>query len=251
MRRSKGDRGTNLFYTHASLHIVEHGKRVTAFSMPVYQLDDLTTVVEKLVNAARARGIKILLLLVDRGFFSVDAMNKLKEMRVRYLMPAVKNGRIKRAIEGYHDGLISSVVKSTMENSEKKQASFSLLTYRKPDAKENDPIHKQYLVFATNMPRDEAMTAFEKMPDEYRKRWGIETGFRVQDNVQAKTTSTDYTVRITYQMMAIMFYNVCVLANQMLADQSGVEFVDPLIKLSILTKYFRLWIETPGDTPPR
>ena len=55
------------------------------------------------------------------------------------------------------------------------------LAYRKKDAKEGDPAHKQYIAFTTNKPYQEAMIAFDAIPEEYRKRWGIETGFRVQD----------------------------------------------------------------------
>lgn len=38
LRRSKKERGTKLFYTYASFHIVEKGKRITVFTIPVYQL---------------------------------------------------------------------------------------------------------------------------------------------------------------------------------------------------------------------
>jgi hypothetical protein len=44
LRRSKKERGTNLFYTYASFHIVEKGKRITIFTVPVYQLDDHSTI---------------------------------------------------------------------------------------------------------------------------------------------------------------------------------------------------------------
>src|SRR5437867_12124717 len=83
------------------------------------------------------------------------------------------------------------MIRFTMKNAERMEASFNLLIYRKPDAKASDPVHKRYIVFATNMPHSEALMVFSLLPDEYRKRWGIESGFRVQDNVQAKTTSTD------------------------------------------------------------
>jgi hypothetical protein len=44
------ERGTNLFYTYASFHIVDKGKRITVFTVPVYQLDDHATICEELVN---------------------------------------------------------------------------------------------------------------------------------------------------------------------------------------------------------
>src|SRR5438128_1042463 len=119
VRRSRRDRGTNLFYTYASLHGVENGRRVTVVEIPVHQLDDHALVVERLINATttKARGIRIRILLIDRGFYSVDVMKKLDELGVRYLMPAIKNERIKRAIEEeHHNGLIPNMVKFSIRN---------------------------------------------------------------------------------------------------------------------------------------
>ena len=115
-------------------------------------------------------------------------MNVLGRHRVRFLMPAVKNDRVKEAIEGFHLGRIASMTRFTMENAERHEAWFNLLMYRKEDAKAGDPVHKRYIAFATSMPRDEAM--FQQIPEEYRRRWGTESGFRVQDNVQAPAPST-------------------------------------------------------------
>jgi hypothetical protein len=251
IRRSKKDRGTNLFYTHASLHIVEHGKRVTIFTVPVLPLDDHALIVGKLIQAAHGRGIRIRTLLIDRGFSSVDVKNKLDGIRIRYLTPAIKNGNVKEAIEDHDNGLIPGMIGFTMKNAEGREAPFNLLMYRKPDAKERDPVHKRYIAFATNMPYGEALRVFSLLPDEYRKRWGIESGFRVQDNVQAKTTSTDYTVRTVYLMLSIFLYNVWMLVNVMHADSLGMELEKPVVKLSQLAKFFTLLIERPGDPPPR
>ncbi len=249
IRRSKKDRGTNLFYTHASFHIVEGGKRVTIFTVPVLPLDDHALIVEKLVRAARERGIRIHTLLMDRGFSSVDVKNKLRGMRIRYLTPAIKNDNVKEAIKNHDDGLIPAMIGFTMKNAEQQEASFNLLMYRKPNAKASDPVHKRYIAFATNMPYGEALAVFSQLPDEYRKRWGIESGFRVQDNVQAKTTSTDYTVRTVYLMLSIFLYNVWMLANVMYAQGLGLELAKPVMKLSQMVKFFSMWIERPGDPP--
>jgi IS4 transposase len=78
---------------------------------------------------------------------------------------------------------------------------------------------------------------------------GIESGFRVQDNVQAKTTSTDYTVRTFYLMLSIFLYNAWMLANVMQAESLGMELDKPVMKLSQLAKFFTVLIERPGDPP--
>ena len=248
VRRSRRDRGTNLFYTYASLHGVENGRRVTVFEIPVHQLDDHALVVEKLINATTARGIRTRILLIDRGFYSVDVMNKLDELGVRYLMPAIKNERIKRAIEEHHNGLIPNMVRFSIRNASEQQAFFGLMIYPKKGAKETDPVHERYIAFATNMPYKQAFRLFPEIPDEYRRRWGIETGYRVQNQVKAKTTSTNFTVRLVYQMLSVIVYNLWQLANILLAIEIGTELRKPLIKLTRVVRVIRMRTEYP-DKP--
>jgi putative transposase len=248
LRRGKRERGTDLYYTYASLHIVEAGKRITIFTRPVYQLEDHASIVEELVKAAHDRGVRIHTLLIDRGFYTIDVMNILGRLRVRYIMPAVKNSRIKRVIEDYHNHLIPNMVKLTMRRDNGEEASFGLIIHPKKDAKDPDPIHERYIVFATNMKYSEAFKLYPEIPEEYRKRWGVETGFRVQNTIKAKTTSTNYTIRLLYHMLSTILYNIWMLANITLMLQLKRELTKPLIKLTQMTRIFRLKIEL--NKPP-
>jgi hypothetical protein len=253
LRRSKKERGTNLFYTHASFHIVEKGKRITVFSLPVYQLDDHATICEELIKAAWIRGIRIQKLLIDRGFYSVDVVKTLDRLKVEFLMPAKKNDTVKQAIENYHNHLIPKMVKKfTIRNSREEEASFGLTVHKNKHAKEIDPICEQYIVFATNMKYSEAKKLYWQLPLEYKKRWGIETGFRVQNQVKAMTTSQNYTVRIIYQMLSVIIYNLWQLANILLALELKIKLLkNPIIKLVHLGRIFRQCIERAGEPPPR
>jgi len=42
-----------------------------------------------------------------------------------------------------------------------------------------------------------ALRVWETLPRDYRRRWGIETGFRVEKGFRAKTTSRDEAVNST------------------------------------------------------
>lgn len=247
--QGKYERGTCQFYRHASLHVVEAGKRVTLFTMMVTPFDDHASILETLIQAARSRGIRIRTLLVDRGFFGADVVNKLKQLRQRFLMPAVKHERVKRAIEDYDKKLTSAVIDHVIVGAEKKLAYCRLFMFMKKYAQPTDAVTDRYIAFATNMSVDGVILAYDQLPEEYRKRWGIETGFRVQDNVQAKTTSKNYTVRVVYIMLSTILYNIWVLANATLARKLRIEFKKPKIKLSQLAHYFSMQIEQPYKPP--
>lgn len=240
--RGRYERGTCQFYRHASLHVVEAGKRVTVFTVMVTLLDDHASIIETLIRAARERGIRIGTLLVDRGFYGVDVVNRLKHLRQGFLMPAVKHRGVKRAIEDHDRRLTPAVIEYTIMGAENRTASCRLFMHAKRDADPADPAASRYHVFATNMSVGRVILAYNQLPEEYRRRWGIETGFRVQDGVQAKTTSGSYTVRVVYTMLSTILYNIWVLANVRLARRLGVEFKRPRIKLSQLAHHFSMQI---------
>ena len=101
--RSKRELGANLFYTYASLHIIEEGRRITLFTKHVKPLDEQAYIVEEAVKSCLEKGVRIDTLIMDRGFYSIDVINTLNRLKVKFLMPAVKNERIKRVIEDYHN----------------------------------------------------------------------------------------------------------------------------------------------------
>jgi len=245
----KRERGTNQFYRHASLHVVEAGKRATVFTLMVTQFDDHAAVIEKLVLSARSRGIRIALLLVDRGFNGVEVVNVLKRLRQPFLMPAQKHKNVKHAIEDYDKKLTSAAFNFTIAGAEKREARCRLFMLMKKGASPLEKVVDRYVAFFTNLSVERVVLAYDQLPEEYRKRWGIETGFRVQDNVQAKTTSKSFTVRVVYVMLSTFLYNVWVLGNVVLCSKLGVDSERPRIKLSHLAHYFRRRIEQPYKPP--
>jgi len=88
------------------------------------------------------------------------------------------------------------------------------------------------------------------IPSEYRCRWGIETGYRVQDNVQAKTTSVNYKLRLLYQMVSVLLYNIWHYANFLLCRALQREFVRPVLLLTRLAVHFEGFV-IGGLGPPR
>jgi len=55
-------------------------------------------VVRKLIIYVKSK-VKIRSIYLDRGFFNSEIINLLKELRVKFLMPAVQNVKIQRYIK--------------------------------------------------------------------------------------------------------------------------------------------------------
>jgi putative transposase len=236
----KRDRGTNWGYTYASIDIVEAGRRFTIYTTTVTQFSEKAAVVEDLLSKAKARGVHVAMVLLDRGFYTVEVIAKLKTLGVHFIIPAVKNNTIKEAMQNYEE--VQPTKRFTLGNN-KNNVTFNLYLYKRPadllsKEKKKLTVSDLYFGFATNLPQSHAAKLPMFIPTEYRRRWGIETGYRVQDNAQAKTTSVNYALRLLYQMVCVLFFNVWHYANFLLCKAFKRPFVGPVLLLSCLAVYF-------------
>jgi len=115
---------------------------------------------------------------LDRHFFSVNFIAKLQELGVKFVTPVVKNPKVKKLIEQYD---APTIVRYKMERHDGKAVYFNLFIVEAENEK---------IVFASNYPYYYESIIAEK----YRKRWGIETSYRVKDELKLKTCSRKYVV---------------------------------------------------------
>jgi len=198
--RSKREKGTNLFYEYASLTIVEDGRRVVVYTRPVTLLDVKRDIVKELITEAEKRGMmRIKLLLLDRAFYTVDCINLLDELQVRFIMPCVCNGRVTAAVDSFgREGTLPFEIRDNSKHS----ARFTMVVHkRKRDG--------TLIPFATNIGRP----SVKMIPREYRRRWGIETSFRKIKEVFGRTTSRSHNIRLIYFLTAQIIHNVWQVIN--------------------------------------
>ena len=157
---------------------------------------------------------------MDREFFSVDVMNRLKKMRQNFLVPCRLNPGIKKALAEYDRHERKAVSTYTM-GSEDMGATFTLVILPKADPK-SSKVEDKYIAFATNM--QDALWNISIIPEEYRKRWGIETGYKEVEQLRARTTSRNHSLRLLYFYYALILYNAWLLANLGLARKFVIPY---------------------------
>ncbi len=138
-------------------------------------------------------GLTVKLVLLDRGYFSTQVIRYLDDAKISYIM------HIPWHKDPLKAGLDMAYTTTTHKWSVFEQATFSLVTMRQ---------NRKLLIFATN-------TSFRprRLKELFRRRWGIETSYRLIGLFLAKTTSKLYRLRLLYFFLAVVLYNLWVLYN--------------------------------------
>jgi len=169
---------------------------------------------------------KINLILFDRGFYDKDLMYELTKMKYPYLIFVPKHKDKKEILYPMKiDEQVAIYNYFTVNKNKSKYLEENILIFLKQIY---DPRSKKNYdwVFATNV--EEVL--LENLVIAYKKRWRIETQFRVQDEARIKCKSTEMKVRYFFFMFEQMLQTIwiCFYKN----ESSFKEFLIELAKMS-------------------
>ena len=247
--------GTKWFYCYAAIRLVEMGRRYVIKSRLVTQLElgEKAKIVEELVSEAKRRGVHIRLLLLDKGFYSYEVIKALKTLGVRFLIAVPRNRRVKEAILDYYRTGDGPVRRFSLER-DGDLVDFNLTIHRlRRTKKDLRNILELYGAFATSLEPEKALAAWHTIPEDYRRRWGIETGFRVGKAFRAKTTSRDEALREIYHQYAIVLENLWTLHNMGEAKRKALPLdgmMRPLVKVKEFSLDYVHFLVTACDSEP-
>lgn len=235
LRRGKRERGTTKRESYATLQCVEEGRRAQIACEQFGFFDEKKEVVERLLTTARLDEIDLSLLLLDRGFFSSPVISVLEKNKQTFLMPCILYDGMKRAVIEYAQGRRKRVSRYEMGPKESSRVSFTLVILPKRNVSEDerDPL-KRFIPFATNMPRGRIMWNVRRLPVDYRMRWGIESGYHGIEQLRARTTSRNHSLRLLYLFYSLILYNAWLIANLILARRFSKILERPIIPMQIV-----------------
>jgi hypothetical protein len=142
-------------------------------------------------------------LLFDRGFTSKELIYELNKLKVPYMIFWKKQGEwYKPHFNELADGEFKIVRRKDKFYRTRYRYdlewSFVFIKQLKFDGKRFD------WIFATNL----KLTKAKSYVQRYKKRWGIETIYRVTDKIRAYTTSTRSVIRYFLFMFTCFVYNI-------------------------------------------
>jgi Transposase DDE domain len=241
--RSKRKAGTTKFHGYATACIVHHGMRYTVALTRITGGEKAPEIAKRLVRQVRGAGLKIKLLLLDRGFFTVETITYLKRARVPFLMPvAIRAPRPKdkqklaASLRGFQKKP-SGWYAYTFQGKNRQQIRICVCAKYHTDKTTGKQKLKRFLFAAWNYQADPDTTR-----QQYRKRFGIETSYRQGNQARIRTSERCPKFRLLYFAVALILRNVWVwLHFTIFADRRGE---DPELHLEGL-RFRRMleWIE--------
>ena len=143
LTNSKRDSGTTVFEEHETTKLLSVGEASVytarcTMSKDGNRADNMRKMLKENVNLGilPMLGKKRSRVLLDRGYYSVDVMFVIDDAGFAFIMPAVKNAKIKAAIKEYARGERPAVSQHIVKSSEGKKFAFWLIINRNPKKSE-------------------------------------------------------------------------------------------------------------------
>ena len=203
--RSEAKSGTNSFYAYATLYVISNNKRVTLAIRGVRQLDTSVALITYLLAELEPLKINVKKLYLDRGFFNTPVIRWLQALDIPFLMPAIKTGK-KGGIKQFLKGKKSYKTTYTITRDKDDFVTFDLwivCKYRKGKHKKHGV---QYFVYVAY----KVKTNLNYIYQDYRKRFGIETSYRLKNICRIKTNNKNPVLRLLFIGISFLLVNIWV-----------------------------------------
>lgn len=153
----------------------------------------------KAISYCHTLGLRIGKILLDRGFYSGEVIDEIKIRKVNYLIFVPKKSLFKCMLEGTNKSVVIEHEISYNKNFTRNKVQTDIALIK-------DVLGYDW-VFATDL----CLKDIEKYVEVYRKRWNIETMFRVHDEARIKTKSKEPVIRLFYfilGMLLVLLWNI-------------------------------------------
>jgi Transposase DDE domain len=199
IRGIKPKNGTSWGYSFCTLDIIGNSK-LTLDVIDINGLSkDYSILMESLFERIENMGVKVGTVYMDREFFNRKVISKMYEHKLDFVIAAKSNKKIKGILEKHRKeyGDTSTVFEYNFQGEE---PTFNIIAMWDQE--------KGYSLFATNKKMSSIDIFVKQIPEEYRKRWNIETGYRVKEDFKIRTCSKSPVVRTLFFAVQCIMYNI-------------------------------------------
>lgn len=229
--------GTDLAFTFLTACVVSPGVRLTIGAVPVGPETDIGRALIRVLGPV-SEWLEIRRVYMDRGFYEVRVLQALEALDLEYLVRA-------RQFPSLAEGPVATVVEEGYEvgGSRPPYDTVRVTRFAVPHAE--FPEEKQTYFVTNGRVSEESAEGYAEL---YRRRWGIETSYRMIGEFLARSTSREFSVRLYYFLYAVMLYDLWILTTVMMSVRVREEMDRPVMSSRVFARLFEEhWV---SDLPP-
>lgn len=202
IRHSRAKSGTTHFHCYATAYIIYKNKRVTVALTMVRADDDTLSVLKRLLSRLKVLGIRCKRLYLDRSFYSVLVIRFLKTQPFVSVMPVVRRGKRIKALLKVNRSYRTEYTMTTPQHGSVTFPVWVVCRYLKGRRGKNGIERLGYVVIG-QLPWNPV-----QIRDGYRRRFGVESSYRLMNQVRARTSSREPNRRFLYVAIALLITNI-------------------------------------------
>ena len=208
--RGEARQGTTRFYRCATAYIMHKDVRFTLAVEFVHPKDDLFQIVKRLIRRIKALKIAVKHYFFDKGFCSIPMLRALQAEPNLSAIIAVpirgKEGGTRALCRGRRS-YRTNYTFSSAENGEITVPLAVVRTFRK---RRDGKWYAEWLVYVVLNAADVSLRQIRKC---YRRRFGIESSYRLMEQVRGRTTARNPALRVLWMGLALVINNIWIMLH--------------------------------------
>lgn len=202
--RCKQKDGTTRFHVMATAYVIgKKGKRFTMAVIFVPLGTSMRGIVRDLLSLLRRCRITVGIMLLDRGFYTIDVVKLLRRFNIGFIMP-MKGSRLKKKRGCYS---ATYCMKSTTDGKPVTLPVNAVSVIRYNKGKRFRHHGAMQLCFITGG----IDFSLRRIAEFYRKRFGIESSYKLDKAIRPRTSSRNPAIRLFLFSAAVLIQNFWVM----------------------------------------
>lgn len=202
--RGEARQGTTRFYRCATAYVLHKDVRFTLAVEFVHPDEDLVKITRRLIRRVKALGIRVKSYELDKGFCSIPVLRWLQSQGLAALIAAPLRGK-KGGTRALCQGRQSYRTQHTFRSRQYGQLTVPVAVIRTFRKLKNGRRRTEWLVYVllnlTQIP-------LRSLRKRYRRRFGIESSYRLLEQVRGRTTARNPALRFLWMGLALLIGNI-------------------------------------------
>ncbi len=201
--RGEAQAGTTSFYRCATAYVMQRDARFTLAVVFVKPGDDKVTLLDRLLTHVRDLGVHVRCLYADKGFCTIPVLRWLLAHRIPTIVAAPIRGK-QGGTRALCHGPTSYRTTHTFQSAEHGALTVPVTVVRTYPRRRSGQRTTAWLVYVCLGVLDPP----QRVRKRYRRRFGIESSYRLMEQVRARTTSPSPGLRFLLLGLALLIVNV-------------------------------------------